>query len=67
MVLKLELRIIIISGTARIIICTMPTTIIGILLANTNDTMRAAMFIASTVSTIVRNVLWRTRTRFRRV
>jgi hypothetical protein len=58
-----ELRIII-SGTVRIIIDTMPTTIIGIFLVNTS-TMRASMFMAATRSTIVRKVLREIRTRFR--
>jgi hypothetical protein len=61
-----ELRIII-SGTVRIIIDTMPTTIIGIFLVNAIDTMRASMLMVTTPSTIVREVLRGTRTRFRRV
>jgi hypothetical protein len=60
-----ELRIII-SSTVRIIIDTLPTTIIDIFLVNT-ITMRASMFMATTPSTIVRKVLRGIRTRFRRV
>jgi len=59
-----ELRII---STVRIIIDTMPTTIIGIFLVNTIDTMRASMFMVTTPSAIVGKVLRGTRARFRRV
>ena len=61
-----ELRIIT-SGTARIIIDTMPTTVISILLVNTIDTMRATMFTVTTPFRIVGKVLARTRIGFRRV
>jgi len=54
-------------STVHIIIDTMPTTIISIFLVNTIDTMRASMFMVTTPSTIVGEVLLGIRTRFRRV